>query len=104
GQSATGSADESVTLTAPPAGKYLVVIDGFAAAPGESSIAYRYDEFLVGATGLGGLTAQPNPVTVTQGQPTRFDAVWNGLDGGRYLGLLEYDGALAPTYLYVDVP
>jgi len=104
GQSATGSADESVTLTAPAAGKYLVVIDGFAAAPGESSIAYRYDEFLVGATGLGGLTAQPNPVTVTQGQATRFDAVWNGLDGGRYLGLLEYDGALAPTYLYVDVP
>jgi hypothetical protein len=45
-----------------------------------------------------------NPVTVTQGQATRFDAVWNGLDGGRYLGLFQYDGALAPTYLYVDVP
>jgi hypothetical protein len=104
GESATGSADESVTLTAPAAGKYLVVVDGFSAAPGESSIAYRYDEFLVGENGLGGLTAQPNPVPVVQGQATEFDAVWSGLGGGRYLGLLEYDGALAPTYLHVDVP
>ena len=104
GQSATGSADESVTLTAPAAGSYLVVVDGFAAAPGESSIAYRYDEYLIGATGLGNLRAEPNPVTVTQGGATTFNAAWTGLASGRYLGYLEYDGALAPTYLYVDVP
>lgn len=105
GQSATGSADESVTLTAPQAATYLVEIDGFSAAPGESSIAYRYDEFVVATTeGLGGLTVTPNPVPVTQGDETSFEVSWSGLDQGRYLGVLEYDGALAPTYLRVDAP
>ncbi|HET7194524.1 MAG TPA: S8 family serine peptidase [Nocardioides sp.] len=105
GRSATGSADEQVTLTNPTTGKYLVRVDGFAAAPGESSIAYDYADFLVTSTGgLGGLTATPNPVPVTQGQATSFSASWSGLAGGRYLGLFEYDGALAPTFLYVDVP
>jgi hypothetical protein len=105
GQSATGSADEQVTLTDPDKGKYLVRIDGFAAAPGESSIAYDYADFLVTSTGgLGGLTATPNPVPVTQGEQTKFTASWSGLADGRYLGLFEYDGALAPTFLYVDVP
>ena len=67
--------------------------------------AIRYDQFLVAATGgLGGLTATPNPVPVTQGQPTSFTASWSGLASGRYLGTFEYDGALAPTYVYVDVP
>ena len=46
GQSATGSADEQVTLTNPAKGKYLVSIDGFAAAPGESSIAVNTPEAL----------------------------------------------------------
>ena len=105
GQSATGSADESVTLTNPTAASYAVFVDGFAAAPGEAAIAYRYDDFVVGAAGgLGGLNADPNPVPVTQGQATTFDAAWSGLTSGRYLGLLEYDGALAPTYVTVDVP
>jgi hypothetical protein len=105
GQSATGSADESVTLVAPAKGSYRVVIDGFAAAQGESSIAYRYDDFVLpSAGGVGALTASPNPVPVVQGQSTSYTASWSGLDAGRYLGLFEYDGALAPTYLYVDVP
>ena len=105
GQSATGSADEVVTLTNPKAANYLVEVEGFAAATGESSIGYRYDRFLVTpATTLGGLHAEPNPVPVTQGQPTTFKAVWSGLDAGRYLGALEYDGALAPTFVTVDVP
>ena len=105
GQSATASADESVTLTNPVKANYLVEIDGFSAAPGESGIGYRYDQFTVAATGgLGGLTATPNPVPVTQGQPTSFTASWSGLASGRYLGTFEYDGALAPTYVYVDVP
>ena len=41
---------------------------------------------------------------VVQSQQTTFDAVWSGLAAGRYLGRLTYDGALAPTYVYVDVP
>lgn len=105
GQSATGSADESVTLNAPAAGSYVAELDGYSAAPGASSIAYRYDQYTVPADGgLGAFAASPNPVPVTQGQSTTFDAVWSGLTSGRYLGQLTYDGALAPTYVYVDVP
>ncbi|MCF6379441.1 S8 family serine peptidase [Nocardioides KLBMP 9356] len=106
GQSATGSADERVTLTNPKAATYLVEVDGYAAASGESGIAYRYDRYLVTpTTTLGGFHAEPNPVPVTQGQPTSFKAVWSGLDpAARYLGVLEYDGALAPTFVTVTVP
>ena len=43
GQSATGSADESVTLNAPSAGDYVAVLDGYSAPAGSSSIDYRYD-------------------------------------------------------------
>ncbi len=105
GQSATGSADELVTLTAPKAATYLVQVDGYAAATGESGIGYRYDRYLITPTTTsGGFTAEPNPVTVTQGASTTFKAVWSGLTPGRYLGALEYDGALAPTFVTVDVP
>ncbi|MBL0747761.1 S8 family serine peptidase [Nocardioides baculatus] len=106
GQSATGSADERVTLTNPTAADYLVEVDGYAAASGESGIAYRYDRYVVtGATTLGGFAADPNPVPVVQGQPTSFNAVWSGLDpAARYLGVLEYEGALAPTFVTVTVP
>ena len=107
GQSATGSADERVTLTNPVAGKYLVEVDGYAAATGESTIGYRYDRYLVTPTPadmFGAFKADPNPVIVQQGQPTTFKAVWSGLTAGRYLGALEYDGALAPTFVTVTVP
>ncbi|GAB3023335.1 hypothetical protein GCM10011376_34500 [Nocardioides flavus (ex Wang et al. 2016)] len=105
GLSATGSADESVTLNAPAAATYVAVLDGYSAAPGASSIDYRYDQYTVPtAGGLGSFGASPDPVPVVQGQSTTFDAVWSGLAQGRYLGRLSYDGALAPTYVYVDVP
>ncbi len=104
GQSATGSADERVTLTTPRAATYLVEIDGYAAAAGASTIDYRYDRYLVTAAGTGGFGVRPSPVPVVQGQTRTFDAVWSDLARGRYLGTLEYDGALAPTFVTVDVP
>jgi hypothetical protein len=40
---------------------------------------------------------------VVDNRPTSYDAVWSGLTAGsRYLGLFEYDGSLAPTFLTVD--
>jgi len=104
GQSATGSADETVTLFEPQPAKYLVVIDGYAAAPGDTATATTYDEYLVGPTGLGNFHAEPDPVPVTQGESTWYDAVWSGLGIGRYLGIMEYEGALSPTYVTVSVP
>ncbi len=104
GRSATGSADESVTLENPKPGTYYIVVDGYAAAPGQSAIDYRLDAFRVdGSATAGNLAADPNPVPVVTGVETSFEATWSGLDAGsRYLGWFEYDGALAPTYLYVN--
>jgi hypothetical protein len=40
---------------------------------------------------------------VTNNQSTSFAATWTGLDAdARYLGVLEYAGALAPTFVSVD--
>ena len=105
GQSATGSADEVVTLTNPTAANYVVVIDGYAAAPGGSAIETTYDQYLLDATAtFGSFQADPDTLTVEQGRTTSYDAVWTGLSAGRYLGLMEYGDSLAPTYVTVSVP
>jgi hypothetical protein len=104
GQSATGSADESVDVANPKAARYYVVVDGYAAAPGESAMDYRLDVFRVdGDSDAGNLTATPNPVPVVENVDTSYTASWSDVDPGtRYLGWFEYDGALTPTYLYVN--
>lgn len=103
GQSATGSADERVDLFAPKAGKYRVVAENFANAPGETTGGYALTQYLVtDTTKDGALTVTPNPVPVSQGAPTTFAASWSGLTPATpYLGLLSYEGALAPTVLSV---
>lgn len=104
GQSATGSADERVDITAPEAGAYFFEVDGYAAGSEGSPIEYDFDTFLVGAgADLGDLTVEPNPVPTQAQQPTSFDVSWTGLEeGAEYLGLLTYEGALAPTVLSVS--
>lgn len=104
GMSATGSADESVTLLDPEPGSYLAVVVGYSNAPGESSTDYRYDQYSVDAAATAGnLAADPNPVPVVENQETTYDATWSGLQpNSRYLGMFEYDGALSPTFLTVD--
>jgi subtilisin family serine protease len=104
GQSATGSADESVTVADPEPGTYYVEVDSYAPAPGQSETAYRLDGYDVNpGTTLGSFRAEPNPLPVQAGQPTTFEARWEGLDpDSRFLGVLEYEGALAPTYVAVD--
>lgn len=104
GSSATGSADESVDLRNPRAASYFIVVEGYSAAPGESTVEYRLDGFRVdGSATEGNLAASPNPVPVVGGVPTSYEAVWSGIDvGTRYLGYLEYEGALAATFIYVN--
>lgn len=103
GTSATGSADETVTAENPAAGYYIIEVNGYAAAPGESTTPYVLDAFVIDDSATaGGLTVTPNPVPVVAGEDTSYEASWSGLDvDSRYLGLLEYDGA-SPTYISVD--
>ena len=104
GESATGAADEQVTLEAPAPGYYLVEVDPFSAAPGEPTLSWRLDFYDVRPTNqVGGFHAVPNPVPVVENQTTTFEARWSGLEpAARYLGVLEFEGALAPTYVSVD--
>ena len=105
GQSATGAADEMVTLSNPVAATYQVVVEGYEAAAGETTIGTTYDEYLLDGTAtLGSFKADPDPLTVEQGKATSYDAVWSGLPAGRYLGLMEYDTSSTPTYVTVSVP
>jgi subtilisin family serine protease len=103
GTSATGSADESVTLEDPAAGTYIIEVDGFAAGDDGTPMAYDLRTYDLGpAATLGNLTVTPNPVPVVDQQETSFDVAWSGLDpDGWYLGMLEYDGALTPTMVEI---
>lgn len=104
GTSATGSADERVDLLNPAAGKYYVVAEGYSNAAGESAAAFTQTDYLVTpSTTLGAMTVTPNPVPVTQGDPSTFAVSWSGLDATKpYLGWVGYDGALAPTVVSVN--
>ena len=106
GEAATGSADESLTLTNPAQGSYIVEIDGFAAGDSGSPMAYHLRSYdITAASNAGNLQVTPNPVPVVKQKETSFDVSWSGLAGGaHYLGVLEYEGALGPTVLEVTTP
>ena len=106
GSSATGAADEQVTLANLAAGNYLVAVAGFAdGADGDDAIDYRLDVFDVQeGTGVGDFRVEPNPVPVTFGEPTTIEVLWSGLAAGRrYLGVLDYGTSQATsTFVTVD--
>ena len=79
-------------------------MDPYTAAPGEPTLSWRLDFYDVNpANQAGAFQAVPDPVPVTNNRQTSFAATWSGLAAdSRYLGVLEYAGALAPTYVSVD--
>jgi subtilisin family serine protease len=98
--SASGAADEEVTMLSPDAATYDVYVNGFA-TPGGST-AYHQSNFVVGSTSAGNATVTPNPASVTSGTPTTLTANWTGLDPAkRWLGLISYSGANDVTLLSV---
>ncbi|QNN52878.1 S8 family serine peptidase [Nocardioides mesophilus] len=101
--SATGSADESVTLDAPAAGDYLVAVDPYSAGD-TPSLDWRLDSYTVGATDtLGALTVDPSTLTPTT---TSYKLSWSGLveDDARYLGIVKYENSEDRTFLTVTTP
>ncbi len=102
GQSAGGTADESVTFTDPDPGTYVVFVDAFD-LPTQPMTVKGYS-FLV--TGPGSLTATPASQAVTLGGTATVTAGWSGLTAGKhYLGIVEYgDGTnvIGSTLVAVD--
>jgi subtilisin family serine protease len=92
-QSATGSASERVDLADPAAGTYFVVVNGFSSTDGQPA-GFSLRTFTVGSTAAGNLTATPDPLPATLGQPATVTLNWTGLTAGTpYLGTVSYSGS-----------
>ncbi|NJI58336.1 S8 family serine peptidase [Microbacterium oxydans] len=101
-QSATGSADEQVTVPAPTAGTYLVVANVYATT-GPMTWDMSYANVQPG--GEGAFTATPNPIAAVRGAKTSYDLSWTGLTAGaRYLGLVQYGDSDVRTVVTVTTP
>jgi subtilisin family serine protease len=100
GVSASGSADEQVTLLDPADGTYDVYVNGFTTPGGTTS--YHLANFVVPSADAGNASVTPNPATVTQGEETTLTASWSGLDPAkRWFGLINYSGTSSYTLLSV---
>lgn len=98
--SASGAADEQVTLLAPAAGTYDVYVNGFA-TPGGST-AYEIANFVLPPATVGNASVSPDPATAIVGQPLTLTANWTGLDvTKRWFGVISYAGTDTVTYFSV---
>jgi subtilisin family serine protease len=97
--SASGAADEEVTLIAPAEGTYDVYVNGFATPGGSTS--YELANFVVGPDDLPNSDVTTG-VPVTVGEPVTLTASWTGLDvNKRWLGVIGYENSDAVTMLSV---
>ena len=101
---ATPSGDEQLTWEDPTPGSYLVSVELYEVPEGEDSVDYVLDVFnLDGSSSAGAFAVTPDPVPVVSGEETSYTAEWSALDPDkRYLGTIEYQDGLRPTYLTVD--
>ncbi|WP_127819573.1 S8 family serine peptidase [Microbacterium sp. CPCC 204701] len=99
-QSASASADESVVLTAPTAGTYLVEAHVYSHT---NPFTWDLTTAVVGAGGEGSLTATPNPLPVTESVQASYTLSWTGLaPDTRYYGVVQYGDSDVRTVLTVD--
>lgn len=85
--SATEASDESITITNPVPGTYLVASQLDATADGGADTATLETTQL--CSDMGNLTVTPNPVPVTTGQKTQAAAAWSGLTSGTWRGQVQ---------------
>ena len=97
--SATGAADEQITINRPPAGVTVdVVVDGFDDAQGDGAIPYIYSQWRVPKGDQGNLEVRPDPVLVTSGERFRYRAIWDNLSASeRWFGFVKYAANGQPT-------
>ncbi|MGI8434178.1 MAG: S8 family peptidase [Nocardioidaceae bacterium] len=101
--SATGSADEQITINRPPAGLTVqVVVDGYADSDGGGS-PFTYTGWVVRGVDRGNLTVSPDPIDVTVGQRFHYTASWTNLAiDKRWFGFVSYKGRGERTYFTIN--
>lgn len=101
--SATGEADEQLTVKRPPAGTYYTYVDGYDDASGSGAIPYTYTGWVVPKGDQGNLTVSPDPVAVTIGERFHYRASWQNLDASkRWFGYVNYVGRHERTYITIN--
>jgi hypothetical protein len=101
--SATGAADEQVTLPRPAAGTYDVYVDGYDDAQGEGPIPFTLTNWVLPKGDQGNLTVSPDPIQVSAGERFRYTAAWRGLAiDQRWFGYVNYVGRRERTYITVN--
>ncbi|MEJ7707764.1 MAG: S8 family peptidase [Nocardioidaceae bacterium] len=101
--SATGEADEQITLNRPQAATYDVYVDGFDDASGDGASPYTYTGWVVPKGNQGNFNVSPNPVQVSVGKRFRYTASWNNLAlNQRWFGFVKYVNRAERTYLTVN--
>ncbi len=89
--SASGAADEQVTLVAPAEGTYHVFVNGFATPGGSTS--YLLSNWVVPPGDLANSDILPDTAPASVGETVTFTASWTGLDTAqRWLGVITYAG------------
>lgn len=103
-QSATSSADESVTIDTPTPGEYVVEVVVFSIPAGQSTEEFTVTQFdLSTTTDEGAFTVSPNPIDAVQSQPATYTASWSDLaPETAYLGRVAYSGSGFTTYVRVE--
>jgi subtilisin family serine protease len=98
--SASGAADEQVTMLAPAEGTYDVFVNGFTTPGGTTS--YNLANFVLPAGDAGNASISPNPVPGTVGVPTTLTFSWTGLDPAmRWFGVISFEGSDDVTFASV---
>jgi hypothetical protein len=96
GQSAGGTAEETVRLDQPAAGAYDLYVVLFGAAPGTTTLTVPTFGWALGSAAAGNITVTPASTPATAGTPVTLTASWSGLTAGtRYLGRIAYGDGTA---------
>jgi hypothetical protein len=104
GGSGSGTSAEEVNLVNPAAGRYTVVVQGFA-VPGNSGANFTLFSWALGSTSAGNMTVTA-PATATTGATGTIGLSFTGLAAGnKYLGAVAYSGDVplpSQTIIRVD--
>ncbi len=105
GSSGSGTSDEEINLTSPPAGTYTAVVHGFATDGPDAN--FTLFSWALGSADEGNMSVSA-PATATTGTTADVTLSFSDLAPlTRYLGSVVYDGAVgmpSPTIVRVDTP